>query len=177
MTARLVTTLILGMVLVASACGSDGVEESLLSDDSPEHIALVGVISNEMGGAVFTDTENTCVADRIVTQVGIEELATMGVTGEGMPTDIDLSAAEAQLLSESFDDGIQECTDLREVLNRAAGDDVDNICVLDQLPDEQLQTMFGLLSGRSDLTQEDIDALNTAADRAEQTCDPGVIDN
>ena len=165
----------LALFLFASGCGGSG--ETTEPAPSPERSELVGVIASGLGGEAFTDAENTCLAESIVADLGAEELADMGITADGIPDNNTLTEAQDQALIDSFDNGMQECVDLRQVLNRAAGDDVENICVLDQMPDAQLQTMFALLFGRTNMTQQDIEALNAATERAQGICDPGVIEN
>ena len=160
---------LLVVAVLASACASN---------ESAGPPNLVDVIASELGGEALTSEENTCLAESIVETVGADELAEMGITEDGIAPDIELSAENDQLLSESFDAGMATCVDLREVLSRAAAESSDDgICVLDQLSDDQLFTMYGLFTGRSDLTQEQVDDLNATATRAEEICNPGVLSN
>ena len=107
---------VLGMavVLLAAACGGD----DLSGDDQEIADAIFDqMMADAEPGDPFGETEARCFADGVVSGIGADDLADIGMTAEAIragtePADVDMTDEQVDVMT----DLMVECIDFRSVL-------------------------------------------------------------
>ncbi len=110
---RRLVVLGLTVVVVATACGGDG----LGADDRAISDAIFDqMMSETTPDDPFGETEARCFSDGVVRDIGVAELTALGLTAEAIsagtePADVDLSTEQIDTMT----DLMVECVDFRTV--------------------------------------------------------------
>lgn len=159
-------SLIIFIVLIASACGgSSGVESISLS---PEQTAVADKLTETFGVERFSDEQNDCVGAYIVDDLGADELATIGVTADEFTESANLN----DNLRTSYYSAIVECLDMRAFLKDSDTSGQIRDCWLDAMSEQSLAVMV-LIASTDNFQAFGPDAmrvLTEESDAAEQQC-------
>ena len=139
------------LILLALTLSSCGKPELSVHEEQ-----IAAVVSQEIvdEGDEMTSSENACISEAIVRDLGVAKLRSMGFTVSRSGEDVPLSDADMDIFLRSADSGVVECRDLGAMFSRSVSNATDR-CVIDSLSNEDLEQMYRMKTHRYDIETMD----------------------